>query len=91
MSTTAIDWELHQGLALRHEEALALAERERRVRALRVARRVHERTHEGAHEGAQDGARGRAGGRALLGTLLRGDGRWSRWSRTAGRPAHPGR
>ncbi|WP_432524610.1 hypothetical protein [Kineococcus sp. SYSU DK006] len=79
MSTTAIDWELHEGLALRHEEALALAERERRVRALRVARRARDRAH--------GGARSRAGGRALLGALLRG----GRWSRAAGRPAHPGR
>ena len=83
MSTTAIDWELHEGLALRHQEALALAERERRVRALRVARRADEAARDRAHQGA----RSRAGGRALLGALLRG----VRWSRAAGRPAHPGR
>ena len=39
MDLTALDWELHQGLALRREEALVLAAREHLVRELRAARR----------------------------------------------------
>ncbi|WP_157873526.1 hypothetical protein [Kineococcus radiotolerans] len=42
MDLTALDWELHQGLALRREEALALAAREHLVRELRAARRRRE-------------------------------------------------
>lgn len=35
-----MDWELHEGLALRVEEAVAAAERDRLVRELRAARRA---------------------------------------------------
>lgn len=38
-----MDWELREGLALRVDEALAVAERERLVRRLRAARRAARR------------------------------------------------
>lgn len=42
MNLTALDWELHEGLAVRREEAVALAAREHLVRELRAARRREE-------------------------------------------------
>lgn len=42
MNLTALDWELHEGVLARQEEALALAAREHLVRELRAARRAGE-------------------------------------------------
>jgi len=47
MSTYAVEWELHEGVALRQQEALARADRERLVRELRAARRANRRRPQG--------------------------------------------
>jgi hypothetical protein len=47
MTTYAIEWELHEGVALREQEALARAERERLVRELRAERRSRRRRPQG--------------------------------------------
>jgi hypothetical protein len=51
MNLTALDWELHEGLAVRREEAEALAAREHLVRELRAARR-REASTPGRREGS---------------------------------------